>query len=200
MKTKTVFKVVLVGAASVGKTSLMNRFLRNQFVEKIPQTIGVNHGSTYLVISDRNVRMQIWDCAGSERFRSIARVYFRDTHGVIIVYNVNDPTSFEAVSSVLEEVRNICNSNCVVFLVGNQKDNNDEPIVSTQRAKLFAEEKGLVFMETSAATGKNVHDLFESVALDIYKKTINGDLKPFSMPSGVESEIIEEEASKGCSC
>lgn len=159
------FKVLIIGDSAVGKTSLMNRFAENLFVATYISTIGVDFKLKNIVVDGQRVKLQIWDTAGQERFRTICASYYRGTHGIIVVYDVTNPDSFAHVKLWLEEIERNCDGIAKesVILVGNKDDDQESKVVLTQDAQSFAQQLNLPFFETSAASGKNVEEMFNSL-------------------------------------
>lgn len=165
-----VFKVVLVGDASVGKSNLLARFTKNEFNQHSRETIGVHFTSTIVKIGSKNVKAQIWDTAGQERYRSITHAYYRGAVGAIIVYDMTTVSTFANVQTWLKDLKETCNQNIVILLVGNKCDLKDEKAVPTEDARLFAEKHLLLFMETSALDSTNVDEAFRQLLTEIYNK------------------------------
>ena len=108
------------GDKGVGKTSLITRFVTQQFDPDIKSTVGVDHFSTTIKLGKDSVKTQIWDTAGQERFRSMTKVYFRNAPGAIVVYDISNPGSFQNVTHWVSEIRQHARSDAVILLVGNK--------------------------------------------------------------------------------
>ena len=153
-------KFIIIGDAAVGKSNLLVRYTSGQFKEEYQLTIGVEFGSNNVIIGDNTYRIQIWDTAGQENFRSITRSYYKNTACAIIVYEINNKNSFENISSWIEECKNTAPKSILMVLVGNKCD-LDNREVTEEEGREFAEKNGMIFFETSAKTGKNVEELFK---------------------------------------
>ena len=153
-------KFIIIGDAAVGKSNLLVRYTSGQFKEEYQLTIGVEFGSNNVIISDNIYRIQIWDTAGQENFRSITRSYYKNTACAIIVYEISNKKSFENISSWIEECKNTAPKSILMVLVGNKCD-LDNREVTEEEGREFAEKNGMIFFETSAKTGKNVEELFK---------------------------------------
>ena len=153
-------KFIIIGDAAVGKSNLLVRYTSGQFKEEYQLTIGVEFGSNDVIIGDNTYRIQIWDTAGQENFRSITRSYYKNTACAIIVYEINNKNSFEHISSWIEECKNTAPKSILMVLVGNKCD-LDNREVTEEEGREFAEKNGMLFFETSAKTGKNVEELFK---------------------------------------
>uniref|UniRef100_A0A3B5KQK0 Ras-related protein Rab-35 n=1 Tax=Xiphophorus couchianus TaxID=32473 RepID=A0A3B5KQK0_9TELE len=143
----------------VGKSSLLLRFADNSFSGDYITTIGVDFKIRTVDMEGERVKLQIWDTAGQERFRTITSTYYRNTHGVIIVYDVTNPESFVNVKRWLNEISENCDTVCKI-LVGNKNDDPAKKKVDTQDAVQFGESLGVPVFETSAKENKNVEEMF----------------------------------------
>lgn len=119
-------------------------------------TIGVEFGARLITIDNHQIKLQIWDTAGQESFRSITRSYYRDAAGALLVYDITRRESFNHLSRWLEEARQNGNPNMTIMLIGNKSDLEHRRAVSTKEGDIFAQENGLVFLETSAKSAANV--------------------------------------------
>lgn len=180
------FKVVLVGNSSVGKTSLMNRFTCNSFDESNQKaTVGVQFSVATLPLHSGKIsKLQIWDTAGQERFRAISNAYYRGAHAILIVFDMTDKKSFDDVHYWLQEVKqhhefaatptqfptdeDIFDDQTIkaplVFLLGNKSDMTEQRKVTSEEAQLAAQQLSMIYKETSAKIGSGVHDAFLQIA------------------------------------
>uniref|UniRef100_A0AAY5KJM4 Ras-related protein Rab-35 n=1 Tax=Esox lucius TaxID=8010 RepID=A0AAY5KJM4_ESOLU len=145
--------------ADVGKSSLLLRFADNSFSGSYITTIGVDFKIRTVDIDGERVKLQIWDTAGQERFRTITSTYYRNTHGVIIVYDVTNPDSFVNVKRWLNEITQNCDNVCKI-LVGNKNDDPSKKQVESHDAIRFGESVGVRVFETSAKENINVEEMF----------------------------------------
>ncbi|KAH7829144.1 Rab1L1, Rab1-like protein [Monocercomonoides exilis] len=166
------FKVVIVGNARVGKTSMLLRLTDGIYSDSTPATIGVEYKSFSFMIDDIEVKLNIWDTAGQERFRALTAQYYKGADGIIIVYDCSDLISFEKIQDWLEEVdKNIDDDPCIL-LVGNKCDLIATRQVYEVQAKRFAEEHGLYFIETSAKLDTNIYDTFHELSIGMLRRRL----------------------------
>ena len=164
------FKIILVGDSNVGKTSLINRFMGFEFQENYACTINADFKIKTLSIDQlTGAELTVWDTCGQEKFRSITRQYFRDAHGVILVYDVSNENSFKGLNVWLNEIKNNTKGEISIILVGNKIDIFDRKI-SQKEANEYALRNGLLYIETSSKEGINIDTPFENLANDIIKK------------------------------
>ena len=164
------FKYIIIGDPSVGKSNLLMKFAHNKFTEEYQTTIGVEFGAKNIQINDQAYRIQIWDTAGQENFRSITRAYFKNCVCAMIVYDITCRESFEHIQNWLQDIHDQSPKTVLIVLVGNKIDLEDKRIISYDEGKEFATKNGLIFMETSAKTGERVDEIFEISAKEIEKK------------------------------
>lgn len=116
------FKYIIIGDTSVGKSCILLQFLEKKFKFDHDTTIGVEFGSKIITVNDKQLKLQIWDTAGQETFKSITRSYYRGSIGVILVYDITNRESFNNISRWLDETKSYANDKVVVMLVGNKTD------------------------------------------------------------------------------
>ena len=156
------FKVLLLGDSDVGKSSLILRYTDETFNSKLVNSIGVDFKMKKREIDGKVVKVQIWDTAGHERFRSITYSYYRGANSIIIVFALSDKKSFISITEWLKQIEKHAKENVFKFLVGNKSDLEDQRQVSYEEAKQYAEEHDLPYIETSAKNGININELFDS--------------------------------------
>ncbi|QPG72989.1 Rab GTPase ypt32 [Brettanomyces nanus] len=163
------FKIVLIGDSSVGKTNLLSRFTRDEFNPDSRATIGVEFATRTLEINGKRIKAQIWDTAGQERYRAITAAYYRGAVGALVVYDISNSDSYESVSRWLKEMKEHADANIVIALVGNKSDLEHLRAVPTEEAKNFAAEHNLLFTEASALNADNVEFTFHQLIKSIYE-------------------------------
>jgi len=176
MSYSYLFKYIIIGDTGVGKSCLLLQFTDKRFQTVHDLTIGVEFGARMVNIDNKQVKLQIWDTAGQESFRSITRSYYRGAAGALLVYDITRRETFNHLTSWLDDARQHSNSNMVIMLIGNKCDLEDRRAVQYEEGQQFAQENGLIFMETSAKTAQNVDEAFISTAQNIYGKIQEGVL------------------------
>ncbi|KAJ1733064.1 GTPase Ryh1 [Coemansia sp. RSA 1939] len=160
------YKLVFLGEQSVGKTSIITRFMYDTFDTTYQATIGIDFLSKTMYLEDRTVRLQLWDTAGQERFRSLIPSYIRDSSVALVIYDITNRESFIQTTKWIEDVRAERGDEVIIVLVGNKTDLNDAGRqVSTEEGEKKARDFNVMFMETSAKAGHNVKILFRNIAL-----------------------------------
>ncbi|KAF7700419.1 RAB6B, member RAS oncogene family b [Silurus meridionalis] len=158
------FKLVFLGEQSVGKTSLITRFMYDSFDNTYQATIGIDFLSKTMYLEDRTVRLQLWDTAGQERFRSLIPSYIRDSTVAVVVYDITNVNSFQLTTKWIDEVRTERGSDVIIMLVGNKTDLEEKRQIMIEEGEQRAKELNVMFIETSAKSGCNVKQLFRRVA------------------------------------
>lgn len=186
-------KLVMLGSREAGKSSIVNRLIRDTFSDNITATIGTAFFSKTLQVQNKNVKLQIWDTSGSERYRALTPMYFQNADAAIIVYDITSPQSFYEVESWVKTLKEHGPEKIVVGLAGNKIDLNATRAVDVSAGKSCAEKYGIpVFMETSAKTGENVLKIFT----DIVNCLLNSD-QPRNKPTNA---LISENQEKKSDC
>jgi Ras-related protein Rab-2A len=147
---------------------LLLQFTDKRFRQQHDLTIGVEFGARTIQIDNKNIKLQIWDTAGQESFKSITRSYYRGAAGALLVYDITRRDTFTHLTRWLEEVRQNGNPDTTIMLIGNKSDQDSRRQVTTEEGERFARENGLIFIETSAKTAANVEDAFINTTTVIY--------------------------------
>ncbi|KDN43554.1 putative GTP-binding protein ypt5 [Tilletiaria anomala UBC 951] len=160
------FKLVLLGESAVGKSSLVLRFVKDQFDDYRESTIGAAFLTQSVSLDPQTtVKFEIWDTAGQERYKSLAPMYYRNANCAVVVYDITQASSLEKAKSWIQELQRQADPNIIIALAGNKAD-----LASTRRAvpiedaERYAAEENLLFLETSAKNSQNVSELFTMIA------------------------------------
>ncbi|CAL9730519.1 vacuolar protein sorting-associated protein 21 [Monosporozyma unispora] len=173
----TSIKLVLLGEAAVGKSSIVLRFVSNDFAENKEPTIGAAFLTQRVNIDDHTVKFEIWDTAGQERFASLAPMYYRNAQAALVVYDVTKPQSFIKARHWVKELHEQASKDIVIALIGNKvdilDDDPNERKVAKEEAEKLAQEENLLFFETSAKTALNINEVFLKIGENIPLKNAN---------------------------
>ncbi|KAI5242286.1 putative rab GTPase Vps21/Ypt51 [Aureobasidium subglaciale] len=198
-KPSSSVKLVLLGEAAVGKSSLVLRFVNNDFQPNKEPTIGAAFLTKKISLPARTIKFEIWDTAGQERFASLAPMYYRNAQAALVVYDLTKPSSLVKARHWVAELQRQASPGIVIALVGNKfdlcgeegedseeqdaavdaaagddEDGADARKVSTREAKSYADEENLLFFETSAKNGTNVTEVFTAIANAIPETSLKG--------------------------
>ena len=163
-------KYVIIGDSGVGKSNILLKYTNGTFSDEFKATVGVEFGAKNIEIKKTIYRIQIWDTAGQENFRSITRAYYKNSVCALVVYDISSRDSFNNVSTWIEDCKNQSPKTIFMVLVGNKSDLNDRRQVNTEEGQELADKFGIQFYETSAKTGDNVNEIFYNSADEIAKK------------------------------
>ncbi|KAI8333137.1 hypothetical protein BC941DRAFT_435192 [Chlamydoabsidia padenii] len=201
-----IIKYIIVGDSGVGKSCLLIQFTDKRFNAGRELTIGVEFGTRFITVDDKQIKLQIWDTAGQESFRSITQSYYRGAAGALLVYDISRRESFEHISTWLTDVRKHANPHTTIVLVGNKSDlDESKREVTYEEADKFAKENGIaLFLETSAKSASNVEEVFVKAAENVYEKIKSGEFTN-NETSGirlgpVQNSSLTEENQGGACC
>ena len=168
-KKEVLYKILLLGDSSVGKTCFLMRYTDNTFQEIHMSTIGLDYKLKNVQLDDgKMVKIQIWDTAGQDRFRSITKNYYKGAHGIILIYDITNKKSFENVRTWINQIKEEVSEKVSIILVGNKIDDEEHRVVATEDGEKIAKELGLMFFECSAKSGVNIDSTFN----ELVKKTV----------------------------
>ena len=165
MSDDCVYKILLLGDSTVGKTCFLLRYCDKRFQEAHLSTIGLDYRLKSMTLKNgKNIKLQIWDTAGQDRFRAITKNYYKGANGIILIYDVTNLQSYENVKNWISQIKEEANPNVLIYLAGNKIDvGEEERVVKTEEGQKIADELNLPFYETSAKNGLNVNEIFEDI-------------------------------------
>ena len=163
-------KYIIIGDQAVGKSNILLRYTQGEFKNEYQTTIGVEFGAKNANINNTLYRIQIWDTAGQENFRSITRAYYKNSVCALVVYDITNKDSFNNVSKCIDDCKNQSPKTIYMILVGNKTDLEDKREVSTEEGQELADKYGIDFYESSAKTGENIEEIFYNSANEIAKR------------------------------
>ena len=166
-------KYVIIGDSGVGKSNILLQYINGKFNEDFKATVGVEFGAKNIEINGRIYRIQIWDTAGQENFRSIARAYYKNSICACIVYDITNRNSFNSVQSWIDDCTKQTPKSILLLLIGNKNDLNDRREVQYEEGAEFAKKRNMIFLETSAKTGNNIDKIFEKSVKKIDQNIID---------------------------
>ncbi|KAK0568893.1 GTP-binding protein of the rab/ypt [Tilletia horrida] len=160
------FKLVLLGESAVGKSSLVLRYVKDQFDDYRESTIGAAFLTQTLSLDPQTtIKFEIWDTAGQERYKSLAPMYYRNANCAVVVYDITQASSLDKAKAWIRELQRQADPNIIIALAGNKLDlAGSRRAIPTEEAKSYADEEGLLFLETSAKDASNVSELFNLIA------------------------------------
>lgn len=186
------FKYIIIGDSAVGKSNILLKYAHNQFKPEYQLTIGVEFGAKNIEINNKTYRIQIWDTAGQENFRSITRAYYKNSVCALVVYDITNKESFDNVKGWIEDCKSQSPKTILMVLIGNKVDLDSERAVSTEEGEEFAKRNNMQFFETSAKTGYQIEEIFVSSAKSIAEKINDGFYDTTSDACGIKVGINSE--------
>lgn len=183
------YKFVVVGDSAVGKSCIATRYIHNHFYEFQEPTIGAAFMIKNLNINEKEIKLEIWDTAGQERYRSLAPMYYRNSNVALVVYDITKKLSFESAKIWIEEIRRRSHSNCIIVLLGNKYDLEKEIEINENEVNDYIEQKNIMHFKTSAKTGLNIDNLFNTIINKLIEQNNEGIIKENDV--NINNEIKE---------
>lgn len=196
------FKIIVVGDSGVGKSCLTMKGTKNHFEECYSPTVGFEFFTFNIRISDKNIKLQIWDTCGQEAYRSLITSFYRNSSLAIIAYAIDNENSYNNIEAWLNEIKSQANPETKVFLIGNKVDLGNARKVQTETARQFSKDHGFhYFIETSAKTGFNAQNVFIQAAKELYKSHLEykdrasrpGSITPTPYQQEINNNILLED-------
>ncbi|GMT15020.1 hypothetical protein PFISCL1PPCAC_6317, partial [Pristionchus fissidentatus] len=198
------FKLLIIGNSSVGKTSFLFRYCDDSFTSAFVSTVGIDFKVKTVFKGDKRVKLQIWDTAGQERYRTITTAYYRGAMGFILMYDITNEESFNAVQDWCTQIKTYSWENAQVVLVGNKCDMDQERVVSCDRGRQLADQLSLEFFETSAKENINVKAVFEKLVEIICAKMAESldkqDPNQAAKGTKLDANTTQKPPSQQCNC
>ena len=194
-KKEVLYKILLLGDWSVGKTCFLMRYTEKTFTEMHLSTVGIDYKLKNVTLENgETIKIQIWDTAGQERYKTITKSYIKGANGIILIYDITNKNSFEGIKNWIRQVKEIVSSRVCVALVGNKIDMKDNREISKEDGKKLSEEMKYPFYEASAKDGININECFDDLIKRIVK---NYENSPINQSNKLENN---KEANKKKCC
>ncbi|KAG7313301.1 Ras- protein Rab-21 [Plutella xylostella] len=192
------FKVVLLGEGCVGKTSLLLRYIEDKFNEKHLSTLQATFLNKKLNFDGKRINLAIWDTAGQEKFHALGPIYYRNSNGAILVYDITDEDSFVKVKNWVKELKKMLGSDICLMIAGNKIDLEHERTVPLEEAENYAKMVGAKHVYSSAKLNQGVEDLFLELTREMMEKYDDNSQKDVNRTSRVL--VVDDEATTPSSC
>ncbi|KAK2961224.1 putative GTP-binding protein YPTC1 [Blattamonas nauphoetae] len=194
------FKLLLIGDSGVGKSCILLRFADDTYTGTYIATIGVDFKIRTIQLNGKVIKLQIWDTAGQDRFKTITSSYYRGANGILVVYDVTNRDSFQNINMWMKEIDNYGSEGTVRVLIGNKSDLANKRAVEYDQGKQLADSMSIPFLETSAKTASNVDSAFQTMSEEILKQ-VSTQVEPD--PKGDPNVLQprpQQDKQGGCSC
>ena len=189
-----VFKILLLGDSEVGKSCFLMRYSDNVFIDNYITTIGLDYKLKSVKLDNgKTIKVQLWDTAGQDKYRTIAKNYFKGSHGILLLYDITKTNSFENIREWIRDIKEEVSEKAIIFLIGNKIDLEEQRKISKEKGVELAEEYKIPFFEASAKSGENVDEVFKA----LYRKIseVYGD-----MEKERGTKLIKKQKNKGKCC
>ncbi len=196
-------KVILIGDSGVGKTNIMSKYLKNQFMENSKATVGVEFGSKLFNHEGHKIKAQIWDTAGQEKYKAITGAYYKGSKGAFVVYDITRKETFASVERWVNDLKSTSDPKLTIILIGNKNDMEDQRQVTKEQGEEKAKSFGCAFLETSALSGDNLDKAFTLMVKEIFEKfnsESTGEEEGDSVKKGEDIKLEKATENKKKSC
>ncbi len=177
MDTKSEFdyliKLLILGDSAVGKTNFLCKLTENKFNQNYMASTAIDIKNTSIKINGKNIKLQIWDTAGQEKYRALTRSFLIKAQGILALYDITNHTSFDNLQSWLTLIKEECYVDIPVIIVGNKMDLEEKRIVDKEEASEYAKKQNVEFIETSSKTGENVEKTLYMLTEKVLQKIEN---------------------------
>ena len=188
MDTKSEFdyliKLLILGDSAVGKTNFLCKLTENKFNQNYMASTAIDIKNTSIKINGKNIKLQIWDTAGQEKYRALTRSFLIKAQGILALYDITNHTSFDNLQSWLTLIKEECYVDIPVIIVGNKMDLEEKRIVNKEEASEYAKKENVEFIETSSKTGENVEKTLYMLTEKVLQKIENSSDFSFTLDSG----------------
>ena len=188
MDTKSEFdyliKLLILGDSTVGKTNFLCKLTENKFNQNYMASTAIDIKNTSIEINGKNIKLQIWDTAGQEKYRALTRSFLIKAQGILALYDITNHTSFDNLQSWLTLIKEECYVDIPVIIVGNKMDLEEKRIVDKEEASEYAKKQNVEFIETSSKTGENVEKTLYMLTEKVLQKIENSSDFSFTLDSG----------------
>ena len=196
-------KVIIIGDSSVGKTNIMSRYLKNQFLENSKATVGVEFGAKLFNINGHKIKAQIWDTAGQEKYKAITGAYYKGSKGAFVVYDITRKDTFESIDRWINDLKTTGDPKLNIMIIGNKCDLDHRREVLKEQGEEKSKSFRCPFLETSALSEDNIEKGFEMMISEIFKKyekenADDDDLITVEKGEDINLGKKDEKKKKGC--
>ena len=195
-KYEYIFKIILIGCSSVGKSSILQRYIQKVFNSSYSCTIGVDFFMKSIDVGDKSIKLQLWDTAGTEKFRSITTGYYRGANAAFVVFDLTSRSSFDCLNEWIENYYKYSNPDAEknVVLIGNKCDLVDKRDITEEEIEKYAKANNIMYFETSAKDGKNIDECFYFMAEKLLKQYENKDNDEVKRQDFINNENLKSNA------
>ncbi len=197
-KEKENNSIISLKDSGVGKSSVILLYIEDYFSDSLMSSIGVDFKTKQIEINDRVIKMQIWDTAGHEKFRTITTSYYKSAHAIIVLYDITDETSFENIKNWMIDIDKFGKQGVLKVLIGNKKDLEKQRKVTREAGESLANKYGINFFEVSAKDNTNIEELFLDTAKCLLEKNENAIVEDIGTNVVLNSNKITLKKKKKC--
>ncbi len=200
MSVDETVKIITLGESSVGKTSILAKYVDDIFDINMISTLGVDFKRKTEIIDDKQINIKVWDTAGQECFRNIQKIYYHNTEGVLLVFDLTSRQTFEQLNYWFENIKIECPKDVAICLVGNKSDLKDHIDVSDEDINEYLKKNNNPkFFKTSAATGENIKEVFQYISREIMEKKKEENQNNTKRIQVIKTNMRREKKKKCCS-
>ena len=184
-----IIKLLILGDSSVGKTNFLYKYTENKFNEKYLASTAIDLQTKQIKINGKKIKLQIWDTAGQEKYKSLTKNFLLKAQGILILYDIANKTTFDNLKVWLSLVQEECITDIPIIIVGNKMDIEDQRVVDKEEANEFAKEQNIQYIETSSKTGENIERAINMIVEKVLQKLDSSSDFSFTLDSGTVKKV-----------
>ena len=178
-------KLLIIGDSGVGKSKFIYRLITGEFIQGHIATTAIDLKTSVIELQGKKIRIQLWDTAGQEKYKSITKNLFLRVQGILVVYDITDENSFKNVKLWIQLIKGDCGEHMPIIILGNKNDLEENRVINKDDAISYAKEENVLYIETSPKTGENIQNAINEISEKILESSEIGNEFSFTLDSSI---------------